>query len=59
MSDEGRVMPTEEMHDISLRQVAPVSGEGALGKWRASSGSTVRTLSRTTVYTLSDVELEV
>ena len=28
-------MPSEVVHDITLRRVTPGSGKGALGKWRA------------------------
>jgi hypothetical protein len=43
MSDEGWVMPAEEMRDISPREVTPDSGKGALGKWRAAFGNAVWT----------------
>jgi hypothetical protein len=35
MSFEGEVMLSEVVLDITRKRITPVSGEGALGKWRA------------------------
>jgi hypothetical protein len=35
MSDEGRVMPSDVMLDVTPQEVTPVVGKGALGTWRA------------------------
>ena len=38
MSDEGGVMPSDVVLDITPQEVAPVAGKGALGTWRALAG---------------------
>ena len=39
-------MPSEVVQDTTLMRITPLSGKGALGKWRALTRSTVRTLGR-------------
>jgi len=34
MSDEGGVVPSDVMRDITLGEVTPRPGKGALGTWR-------------------------
>jgi hypothetical protein len=52
-------MPSEGMRDILLSRVTPVSGKGALGKWRASERNTNWTQSQGLVTTSKGVEREV
>ncbi len=33
-------MPAEEVQDTFLKEVTPLTGKGALGKWRASNRNT-------------------
>jgi len=49
MSYEGRVMPAEAVQDTVPEGVTPSKGKEALGKWRALTRTTVRTLSRVAV----------
>ena len=42
MSDEGRVTPSDEMLDISLPEVTPEAGKGALGTWPFRDWSRLR-----------------
>ena len=42
MSEEGRVTPADGVHDLSLSQVTPVVGKGALGIWRALPNQPVK-----------------
>jgi hypothetical protein len=45
---------------MTAQEVTPRAGKGALGKWRASKGNTVRTtLDRIAVPTSLDVELKI
>ena len=39
-------MPSEVVQDTALMRITPLSGKGALGKWRALTRITVRTLGR-------------
>ena len=39
-------MPSEVVCDITLKWLAAILGKGALGKWRALSRPSVRTLGR-------------
>jgi hypothetical protein len=36
-------MPSEEVQDTALMRVTPLSGKGALGKWRAFTMNTDQT----------------
>ncbi len=45
MSYEGRVMPAEAVQDTAPERVTPLKGKETLGKWRALTRTTVRTLS--------------
>jgi len=56
MSYEGGVMPAEVVLNTTPERVIPLMGKGALGKWRASAGNIIRTLSRAVVSTHMGVE---
>ncbi len=38
MSDEGVVMLSDVMLDVTLQEVTPAAGKGTLGTWRARTG---------------------
>jgi hypothetical protein len=38
MSDEGVVMLSDVMLDVTLQEVTPAAGKGTLGTWRAWTG---------------------
>ena len=49
-------MPAEVVLNTTPERVIPLMGKGALGKWRASAGNIIRTLSRAVVSTHMGVE---